>query len=145
MRFNNNLLLVASFLGVATAYRRTCKPDTTGAVQGLGSYTLTDSDNWSIVAADFCTTLAQVQSLNSSPASEKRETLTVPCRERKRDCARISSSNEFGYYTVVDGDQLSAIASDFCIPVDALQTTNSNVASTITTPGTILKVPCSWN
>ncbi|EKD12507.1 uncharacterized protein L3040_008168 [Drepanopeziza brunnea f. sp. 'multigermtubi'] len=147
MRFNNNLLLLASFLGVATAFRRRCNPDLATQRTGIGSYTWASSDNWTVVAADFCSSVKELQEMNAGPTVEEGNVLRVPCRYRKRDCARIQGSDN-GYYTVVDSDDLSLIAADFCTTDDGLKSLNSDLLAnnTITlTPGLIVQVPCTWN
>ncbi|EKD13498.1 hypothetical protein MBM_08216 [Drepanopeziza brunnea f. sp. 'multigermtubi' MB_m1] len=90
MRFNNNLFLLAPFLGVATALRRGCKLDTSSGAAGTGItgfYTLTGSDTLlekdpgsnntgryytvfngdelTPIAEDFCTSVGNVQYMNS--------------------------------------------------------------------------------
>ncbi|EKD15844.1 uncharacterized protein L3040_003300 [Drepanopeziza brunnea f. sp. 'multigermtubi'] len=144
MRFNTNLLL-ASFLGVATAFRRGCRPDLTSQVSGTGYYTMTDKDTWDVVAADFCTTGPELQKLNPDPAPASQGIIRVPCRVRKRDCARVPGQDN-GYYRAVEGDDLTLIATDFCMTVYFLQFLNPGVEnSEKVTPGTIYKVSCTFN
>ncbi|EKD21831.1 putative Ecp7(P20) [Drepanopeziza brunnea f. sp. 'multigermtubi' MB_m1] len=145
MRFNNNLLL-ASFFGVASAFRRSCRPDTTSDVTGLGFYTVLNTDTLASIAADFCTFASELQNINLTPPIATENFLKVPCRARKRDCSRIPGS-ENGYYTVVDGDNLTIIAADFCTNVKGLRLLNTDVMENTgkPTPGTVLEVPCSWN
>ncbi|EKD13996.1 uncharacterized protein L3040_008000 [Drepanopeziza brunnea f. sp. 'multigermtubi'] len=145
MRFNNNLLL-ASFLGVATAIRRTCRPDTTSGVTGTGYYTVGDTDSWANIAADFCTGEGELQNMNPSGSIVLGQILKVPCKTRKRDCSRIPGDYK-GYYKVVKGDELSLIASDFCTDNYNMVLLNPDIDSSsyIVTPGTDLLVPCNWN
>ncbi|EKD16901.1 uncharacterized protein L3040_001184 [Drepanopeziza brunnea f. sp. 'multigermtubi'] len=145
MRFNNNLFLLASFFGAATAFRRTCTPDTTSDVAGTGCYTLTESDLWENIAADFCTNLPELKKMNPGSSSKPGEILKVPCQARKRDCSRIPGQG-YGYYTVVESDDLALIAMDFCIDTLALQRLNPKVVTGYkVAPGVVLEVPCAWN
>ncbi|EKD20391.1 putative Ecp7(P20) [Drepanopeziza brunnea f. sp. 'multigermtubi' MB_m1] len=143
MRFNNNLSL-AFFFSVATAFRRTCTYDTTADNDVPGSYTIADNDNWSNIAADFCSNIQQLQTMNSRASMTVGQTLRVPCRTRSRDCGKIPGSG-YGYYTVVDGDNLQLIARDFCADIDGLSLLNPDVKDYKITAGMVLQVPCSWN
>ncbi|EKD12385.1 putative Ecp7(P20) [Drepanopeziza brunnea f. sp. 'multigermtubi' MB_m1] len=145
MRFNNNLLL-ASFLGVATAIRRSCRPDLTSSVTGTGYYTVQGTDTWANVAADFCSTESELQNMNPTTSSfSPNQIIKVLCKSRKRNCSRIPGK-EFGYYTVVEGDELSLIASDFCADYTQMWLLNLTLdQSKKLAPGTILQVPCGWN
>ncbi|EKD18091.1 uncharacterized protein L3040_007728 [Drepanopeziza brunnea f. sp. 'multigermtubi'] len=146
MRFNNNLLL-ASFLGVATALRRTCWTDPASDLPRTGFYSMTNLDTWSNVAADFCTSVTNLQNLNPNPPITTHNYIRVPCRyPRIRDCSRIPGT-DYGYYTVVDGeeDQLTSIGQDFCSDVDELADLNPDITMYMVSSGMVLKVPCSWN
>ncbi|EKD11873.1 uncharacterized protein L3040_009044 [Drepanopeziza brunnea f. sp. 'multigermtubi'] len=144
MRFNNNFLWLASFLGVATALRRGCRPDTKSDT-GAGFYTFTVLDTWISVAGDFCTNQVEMQKMNPGISFEPGDICYVPCKVRTRDCSRIPGSND-GYYTVVEGDEVTPVAEDFCSTVEDLTSNNPDaITSNTLTPGTILKVPCSWN
>ncbi|EKD12154.1 uncharacterized protein L3040_003358 [Drepanopeziza brunnea f. sp. 'multigermtubi'] len=138
------LLLLASLLSVALAFRRTCRPDTAGALGGTGFYTMTNSDTWSNVAADFCTTVPELQAMNPDAPITTKNVIRVPCRTRQRDCARIPDT-DFGYYTVVAGEILTLIAADFCSTPDRLSRMNTDFVDYDIKPGMVLKVPCDWN
>ncbi|EKD12338.1 putative Ecp7(P20) [Drepanopeziza brunnea f. sp. 'multigermtubi' MB_m1] len=143
MHSNNNLLLLA-FFGAATALRRTCAVDNVQN-DGTGTYIITDFDTLPVIAADFCTEVPELEKLNSAPQIEAGDSFTVPCRVRKRDCLRIPNS-KVGYYTVVEGDTLAYIASDFCVAASRLPTMNPGVITdNSVSPGMIIEVPCSWN
>ncbi|EKD15783.1 uncharacterized protein L3040_003143 [Drepanopeziza brunnea f. sp. 'multigermtubi'] len=144
MRFNNNLFLLASFLGAATAFRRTCRPDLTGDVRGTGFYTKTATDLDRDVATDFCTTVPELRVMNPEFPSKAGDIFRVPCKIRKRDCSRIPT-NENGYYTVVEGDYLSDISIDFCTDTRNLAKLNPDLANTNLAPGMVLEVPCPFN
>ncbi|KAI9055402.1 hypothetical protein LZ554_000356 [Drepanopeziza brunnea f. sp. 'monogermtubi'] len=144
MRFNNNLLLLASILGVASALRRGCRPEQGNT--GLGFYTIVGSDTLGVVAADFCTDSPNLLNYNSGVSFVPGAFYKVPCRARTRDCGRIKGS-ENGYYTIVSGDQLRFIAEDFCTTVAELQRMNSDLIKNPDSiqAGWIIQVPCSWN
>ncbi|EKD16948.1 uncharacterized protein L3040_006233 [Drepanopeziza brunnea f. sp. 'multigermtubi'] len=146
MRFNKSLLLLASFLAVATAFRRKCKRDIATFRTGIGFYTWAASDNWTVVAADLCSSVKDLQDMNAGPTVEEGNVLRVPCRWRIRDCARIPGSDN-GYYTVADDDELSLVAADFCTSEDGLKSLNNDLLAnnTTLTPGLIIQVPCTWN
>ncbi|EKD13506.1 uncharacterized protein L3040_008626 [Drepanopeziza brunnea f. sp. 'multigermtubi'] len=145
MRFENKLFLLTSLFGVATAYRRSCRLKATEGDTDLGFYTVEKTDTWALIAADFCTSVANLQDLNPSPPTATNLILTVPCKTRVRDCARISGTN-YGYYTVVDGDDLTNIASDFCTQRGGIISSNSGIYSEYDLyPGLIIQVPCRWN
>ncbi|EKD15254.1 uncharacterized protein L3040_001623 [Drepanopeziza brunnea f. sp. 'multigermtubi'] len=145
MRFNTPLLVLASLLGAATAFRRTCRPNTSSGITGSGFYTLVAGDTWRAIAADFCTSASELQNMNNRTPFRTGAYFQVPCRPRKRDCARIPGSN-FGYYRVVKGDKLTFIAEDFCTNADGMLVLNSEVIKSYNLPsGTILRVPCAWN
>ncbi|EKD18824.1 putative Ecp7(P20) [Drepanopeziza brunnea f. sp. 'multigermtubi' MB_m1] len=144
MRFDNNLLL-ASFLGVATAFRRSCRPDTTSHGTDTGFYSITNTDTLTNIAADFCTTISELQNLNNNAPTTTGDILKVPCKARKRDCSRIPGS-DYGYYTIVEGDDLATIGADFCTDANGLAIINDNlIAPPPLSPGMVLEVPCSWN
>ncbi|EKD13497.1 uncharacterized protein L3040_008636 [Drepanopeziza brunnea f. sp. 'multigermtubi'] len=143
MRFNNNLLLIASFFGAATPFRRTCRPAT--ANDGKGFYTMTDIDTWDNIAADFCVSLVDLQKMNPDGPGNVGDIFTVPCKDRERDCARIPDST-YGYYTIVDGDNWASIASDFCANVDDLRSLNpQTIVNETATAGVVVQVLCDWN
>ncbi|KAJ5054512.1 uncharacterized protein L3040_000783 [Drepanopeziza brunnea f. sp. 'multigermtubi'] len=148
MRFNNNLLLIASFLGVATALRRGCRVDNSGAAgtSGTGFYTFTANDRLDAVAADFCSNEGNLRNLNPGVSFSAGTFIRVPCKVRQRDCAKIPNSSN-GYYKIVSGDQLRFIADDFCTSTTVLQNMNSDVIKNINAifPDDILQVPCAWN
>ncbi|EKD13505.1 uncharacterized protein L3040_008627 [Drepanopeziza brunnea f. sp. 'multigermtubi'] len=144
MRFNNSLLLLASF-GTAIAFRRSCRPDNTNAVTGAGFYTMAEGDTWLNIAADFCTTLPELQRMNPSNPSKPGDIFRLACKSRKRDCARVPGY-EAGYYTIAEGDELSLIAQDFCTDANVLVGGNIGVDLTKPlVPGTTIYVPCNWN
>ncbi|EKD14556.1 uncharacterized protein L3040_000079 [Drepanopeziza brunnea f. sp. 'multigermtubi'] len=142
MRFNNNLFLLASFLGAATAFRRTCRPAT--AKDGTGFYTMTKSDQWDTIAADFCVSVEELAGMNPRDFGKPGDVFKVPCKVRKRDCARIANS-AYGYYTVANGDNLQAIGNDFCSDVDTIKWLNPDIKSDSVAPGKVVKVFCNWN
>ncbi|KAJ5041629.1 uncharacterized protein L3040_005207 [Drepanopeziza brunnea f. sp. 'multigermtubi'] len=147
MRFNSNLFLLASLFGVGTALRRSCKPDDTDPDNsGNGWYTVTRNDNLQKVALDFCSKGTDLAKLNVGTPFYDGNIYTVPCKIRRRDCARIPGS-DYGYYTVVDGDLFNAIASDFCADTTSLKSLNPDTVKkdNSITPGSILRVPCGWN
>ncbi|EKD18036.1 putative Ecp7(P20) [Drepanopeziza brunnea f. sp. 'multigermtubi' MB_m1] len=145
MRFNNSLFLLASFLGVATAFRRSCRPNASGKPAGTGFYTITTSDTWENIAADFCSSAGELKVMNHATSFETGAFLSVPCKTRKRDCSRIQGDSEGnGYYTVVAGDDLANIAGDFCTDANTLQQKNPTTSSN-PQAGAILVVPCGWN
>ncbi|EKD18063.1 putative Ecp7(P20) [Drepanopeziza brunnea f. sp. 'multigermtubi' MB_m1] len=142
MRFNNNLFLLASFFGVAIAFRRTCRPDLTGEITGTGYYTVTNFDTLQQIAADFCSAQEEMDAINLNVDLKSSTILKVPCRTRKRDCSRIKGDYN-RYYTFVDSDQLSMIAADFCIDVNTLRSLNPDASETTLSPKEVLKVPCA--
>ncbi|EKD15024.1 putative Ecp7(P20) [Drepanopeziza brunnea f. sp. 'multigermtubi' MB_m1] len=145
MRFENKLFLLTSLFGVATAYRRSCRPDLTNGGTGNGFYTIEKTDTWAGIAADFCTSVLDLQNMNPTTPTSTNLILTVPCKTRERDCARISGTND-GYYTVVEGDDLSSISSDFCIDNYGITLRNRGIYSSFDLhPGLVITVPCRWN
>ncbi|EKD16083.1 uncharacterized protein L3040_003518 [Drepanopeziza brunnea f. sp. 'multigermtubi'] len=144
MRFNNNLLLLASFLGVATARRRGCVLQL-GQTAGTGFYNPVEGETLQQIAADFCTTGTELLRLNDGKSPTPQYNYNVPCKSRQRDCARIAGSDN-GYYTVVADDQLQSISNDFCTDNDKLRSLNpQSIKGSSLTTGSIIVVPCSWN
>ncbi|KAJ5051718.1 uncharacterized protein L3040_001491 [Drepanopeziza brunnea f. sp. 'multigermtubi'] len=144
MRFNNNFFLLASFLGGATAMRRSCYLDG-DAPTNNGVYKPTDIDTIRAIAADFCTDDTTLLNLNDKKPPSAGSDYIVPCAQRYRDCARIPDT-ENGYYTVAQGDTIMNIARDFCLDSgEKVRSMNPDMKSDTVVTGSVLLVPCAWN
>ncbi|EKD15059.1 putative Ecp7(P20) [Drepanopeziza brunnea f. sp. 'multigermtubi' MB_m1] len=142
MRFNNNIFLLASFLGVATALRRSCHAEEDSST---GEYQPTDTDTLQQVAGDFCVDEQRLLELNENRVPKKGQAYKVPCYPRKRDCAKITGSL-YGYYTMTNEDSYKAVGQDFCINTYDLKALNPEaLKDDLVHPGMVVLVPCAWN
>lgn len=140
-----NIMLLASFLGLAAALRRGCRHDTEKPEEGF--YYVENNDKLETVAQDFCTTPDIIKQWNAITDLTPSTNIRVPCRERKRDCMGDNDNNN-GDYTTLLGDKVSDIAKDFCTDPKTIEDMNKNIirkGEDIIDADWSLRVPCPFN